>query len=62
MDMAIQRDDTEERQARLDRMIEQFRAAERSALIKHGVALWMRTERQLGILPFDAPLPPNKIN
>jgi len=49
MDMTIQR-------------VEQFRSGERSALIKHGVALWTRTERHLGIMPFDAPLPPNKIN
>ena len=62
MDMAIQADDKDERQIRLDLMIEQFRSAERSALIKHGITLWTRTERQLGIMPFDAPRPPNKIN
>lgn len=62
MDMAMQRDDMDEREARLDMMIEQFHAAEKRALVKRGIALWTRAERQLSIVPFDATLPPNKIN
>jgi hypothetical protein len=62
MDMANQRDD-EERETRLRTMMEQFRAAEQRALLKRGITLWTRAERQLGIVPFaEASLPPNKIN
>jgi hypothetical protein len=59
MDMAIQRDNTDEREARLDMMIDQFRTAERAALLKRGIALWTRTEAQRAIL---RSLPPEKIN
>jgi len=63
MDMANQRHDDEERETRLRTMMEQFRAAEQRTLLKRGITLWTRTERQLGIVPFaDANLPPNKIN
>jgi hypothetical protein len=62
MDMAIQRDDKDERETRLNTMIEQIRTAEQRALLKRGITLWTRTERQLGIVPFDATLPPNRIN
>ena len=62
MDMAIQRDDKDERETRLNTMIEQIRTAEQRALLKRGITLWTRTERQLGIVPFDATLPPNMIN
>jgi len=63
MDMANQRHDDEERESQLRTMMEQFRAAEERALVKRGITLWTRAERQLGIVPFaDASLPPNKIN
>ena len=66
IDMAIQRNDTDEREARLDILIEQFQEEERRALLKRGITLWTRTERQMGIVSLDAPfhstLPPNKIN
>ena len=63
MDMANQRHDDEERETRLRTMMEQFRAAEERALVKRGITLWTRAERQLGIVPFaDVSLPPNKIN
>jgi hypothetical protein len=58
MDMAIQRDNTDEREARLGMMIEQFRTAERAALLKRGIALWTRTEAHQRIAPRDARLPP----
>ena len=63
MDMANQRHDDEERESQLRTMMEQFRAAEERALLKRGITLWTRAERQLGIVPFaDVSLPPNKIN
>jgi hypothetical protein len=62
MDMAIQRDDEDERETRVNTMIDQIRTAERRALLKRGITLWTRAERHLGIVPFDATLPPNKIN
>jgi hypothetical protein len=63
MDMARQRENDDEREARLRTMMEQFRAAEKRALVKRGIALWTDTERQLDIVPVaDATLPPNKIN
>jgi hypothetical protein len=60
--MAIQRDDDDERETRLNTMIEQIRTAEQRALLKRGIALWTQTEMQSGIPFLHAPLPPNKIN
>ena len=61
--MGIRRDDSDERQARLELMIEQVRAAEKQALLKRGVALWTRTEAQLEIgRRRNRTLPPEKIN
>jgi hypothetical protein len=59
--MAIQRDATEERQARLDTLIEQLRAAEKRQLLKRGIALWTRTEADEAS-PYDVILPEEKIN
>jgi len=42
--MAIDRDDRDERQARIDALIEQFRAAQQRRLVKRGIALWKRAE------------------
>ena len=42
--MPIDRNDGEERQARLDKMIEEFRAAQQRRLVKAGIVLWNRTE------------------
>ena len=42
--MAIERNDLDERQARLDAMIAEFRAAQQRRLVKVGKALWRRTE------------------
>ena len=62
MDMAIQRNDRDEREALVDALIERFEEAEKRALLKRGIALWTQTEAQLGIPFLRAPLPPNKIN
>jgi hypothetical protein len=62
MDMAIQRNDKDEREARVDILIERFQEAEKRALLKRGITLWTQTEAQSGS-PFPhAPLSPNKIN
>jgi len=59
MDMAIHRDQKDEREKRIDILTEQFRAAEKRALLKRGIELWTRTE--LGTI-FEAPRPLAKIN
>jgi hypothetical protein len=60
--MAIQRDDTEERQARLDALIEQFRVEKKRALLNRGIALWTRTETRQPIFRRVRSLPPSQIN
>jgi hypothetical protein len=62
IDMANQRDNADEPQARLELMIEEFRTAEKRALLKRGITLWTRTEAQHRIAQFDAPFPQGKIN
>ena len=42
--MAIYRDDTEERQVRMDALIERYRDDQQRRLLKRAVALWRRTE------------------
>jgi hypothetical protein len=42
--MAVDRNDSEERQARLDWMMEEFRAAQQRRVVKAGIALRNRTE------------------
>ena len=59
MDMAIQRDMKDEREKRIDILTEQFRAAEKRALLKRGIELWTGTE--LGMMD-EAPRPPAKVN
>jgi hypothetical protein len=59
MDMAIQRDQKDERDKRIDILTEQFRAAEKRALLKRGIELWTRTE--LGTIN-EAARPLAKIN
>jgi hypothetical protein len=61
MDMAIQRDKTNDRNAALDLVIEQFRAAEKRALVRRGVELWTRAEAERVMAPLR-PLGPHKIN
>ena len=43
-DMTNPHDTLEEREVRLQTKIEGYRAAEKQRLIKHGIALWTRTE------------------
>ena len=42
--MTIDRKKDDERQARIDAMIEKFRAAQQRRLVKRGIALWNRAE------------------
>jgi hypothetical protein len=59
MDMAIQRNNTDEREARLTILIERFQDAEKRALLKRGIELWTRTER---LSLYEPALPAAKIN
>lgn len=60
--MAIERNDIEERQARLDKMVTEFRASEQRRQERHGMALWNGVEvaRRQGAARVD--LPPMKLN
>ena len=60
--MAIDRNDSEERQARLDKMIEEFRAAQQRRLVKAGIALWNHTEAAHQSMACVEPAPPDKIH
>ena len=59
--MAIQRKNTDEQHAGLELLIEQFRAAEKRALVKRGVKLWTRAEAERARASVP-PLGPHKIN
>ena len=60
--MAIDRHDTDERQAQLDEMIDRFRAAEQRRLVKQGIALWNRTEAAYQMTRLSEPPPPEKLD
>jgi hypothetical protein len=61
--MAIDRNDRDERQARIDALIEEFRAARQSRLVKRGIALWNRAEAaQQAMTWTEEPPPPEKIH
>ena len=55
--MAIDRNDAARRQARLDAMTEEFRAAQQQRLVKRGIALWKRAEaaQEAMLLPVPRP-------
>jgi hypothetical protein len=59
--MAIERNDIEERPARINRMVAEFRAAQQRRMEKHGIALSNPTRMEQRIQS-PAPLPPAKIN
>ena len=60
--MAIDRDDRDERQARIDALIEQFRAAQQRRLVKRGIALWRRAEAAPQAMRYVEPPPPEKVH
>jgi hypothetical protein len=58
---AIEQHDIDERQARIDAMTAEFRAAQQRRFVKHGIALWNRTEVALRQAAQAEP-PPTKLN
>ena len=60
--MAIDRNDSEARQARLDAMIEEFRAAQQRRLVKAEMARWNRTEAAQQAMACVKPAPPDKVH
>jgi hypothetical protein len=60
--MAIDRNDSDERQARLDAMIAEFRAAQQRRLVKAGKVLWNRTEAAQQAMACAEPAPPDKVH
>jgi len=60
--VAIDRNDNEERQARLDAMIEEFRTAQQRRLVKTGIALWNRTESAQQAMACVKPVPRDKVH
>ena len=55
--MAIDRNDADERQVRLDEMIEEFRTARQQRLVKQGIALWKRAEAAQETMRLPVPRP-----
>ena len=60
--MPIDRNDTVEQQARLDAMIEEFRAARQRRLVKAGIVLWNRAAAAQEAMACVAPAPPDKVH
>ena len=60
--MAIDRNDSEERQARLDAMVEEFRAAQQRQLVKAEMARWNRTEAAQRAMAWVKPAPPDNVH
>jgi hypothetical protein len=51
---------TDQRQARLESRLEEFRAAQHRRLVARGIALWNRTAAQAALA--DKPAAPEKLN
>ncbi len=60
--MSIDRRDDDERNARIELMMEQYCASERRRMIKRGIALWRRAEDRRQAQAYAAPLPPGKVH
>ena len=60
--MAIDRDDRDEREARLNALIEEFRVAQQRRLVKRGIALWNRAEAAHQAMAYVDPPPPEKVH
>ena len=52
--------DIDERQARIDAMVDEFRAARQRRMVKQGIALWNRTEAEQRAAQTEPP--PSKVN
>jgi hypothetical protein len=55
--MAIERDDIDERRARIDGMVAEFRAAQQRRLVKQGIVLWKRAEMEQHLAALATPVP-----
>ncbi len=53
-------DTTDQRQARLEFLLEEFRAAQQRRRVKQGIALWNRTAAEAALAA--QPPPPAKLN
>ena len=60
--MAIHRDNTEERQARLEMLIDRYRDSQKRRAIKRATALWKRTEMDAAWSPGAGDIPDEKLN
>ena len=60
--MAIDRNDCDEREARLDALIEEFRAAQQRRLVKRGISLCKRAEAAQQAMTWVDPPPPEKVH
>ena len=60
--MAIECNDSEDRQARLDAMIEEFRAAQQRRLVKAELALWNRNQTAQRVIASVKPAPRDKVH
>jgi len=60
--MSSQLDHVKEQEARLERMIDEFRAARKRRLEKQGIALWNRTEEAYRKAAAKGGPPPSKLN
>ena len=60
--MTIDRKKSDERQARIDAMIEEFRAAQQRRLVKRGIALWNRAEAAQRAMECVADPPPETVH
>lgn len=55
--MAIERDEIDERRARIDGMVAEFRAARQRRLVKQGIALWKRNKMEQHLAALATPAP-----
>lgn len=60
--MSTDRNDGDEFQARIQALIEEFRAAQQRLLVKRGIALWNRTEAAHQARTWGQPPPPERIH
>jgi hypothetical protein len=60
--VAIDRNDSEERQARLDAMLEEFRAAQQRRQVKAEIALRNRTEAAQQAMACAKPVPRDNVH
>jgi hypothetical protein len=60
--MSSELDHLTAQQARVDRMIDEFRAARQRRLVKQGIALWNRTEQAYRNEAAKGEPPPVKLN